>query len=148
MNEEISNYIKDILNIQTGNKREFLIGENKMIMEFNLSYQYSIIIGNYIDFNFVPSILLDFNENKYINYYFQCFIKSGHKETMKHINVNDYPIFKIYYNSFKEIGYAFNLDKLENNEDNIKVPNPSPPIKNNILSNNNLFKFYLIILIK
>ena len=137
LNEEIFNYIKDIINIQNRKKRDFLIGDNKIIMEFNLSNQCSIIIDSYIDFNFTPSILLDFNENKYIDYYFQCFIKSGHKETMKHINVNDYPIFKIYYNSFKEIGYAFNLDKLENNEDNIKVPNPSPPIKNNILSNIN-----------
>ena len=64
MNEEIFNYIKDILNIKNGNKREFLIGDNKIIMDLNLTYQYSLIIGNYVDFSFVPSILIDFNEIK------------------------------------------------------------------------------------
>ena len=44
--EEIFNYIKDMINIQNLDKREFLIGDNKIIIEYNLSYQHSIIINN------------------------------------------------------------------------------------------------------
>ena len=80
MNEEIFNYIKDILNIQNGNKRVFLIGDNKIIMELNLTYQYSLIIGNYVDFSFVPSILIDFNVIDYYNSYFKKFIEKGYKD--------------------------------------------------------------------
>ena len=78
-------------------------------MEYNMPYQHSIIIGNYNDFNFFPSILLDFKENKYFEMYFQSFIIDGYDETMKAINTKNYLMFKIYDNS-KEIAYAYNLD--------------------------------------
>ena len=48
------------------------------MMEYNMPYQHSIIIGNYNDFNFFPSILLDFKENKYFEMYFQNFIIDGY----------------------------------------------------------------------
>ena len=47
-------------------------------MVYNMPYQHSIIIGNYNDFNFFPSILLDFKENKYFEMYFQSFIIDGY----------------------------------------------------------------------
>ena len=61
-----------------------------------MPYQHSIIIGNYNDFNFFPSILLDFKENKYFEMYFQSFIIDGYDETMKAINTKNYLMFKIY----------------------------------------------------
>ena len=106
-----------------------------------MPYQHSIIIGNYNDFNFFPSILLDFKENKYFEMYFQSFIIDGYNETMKAINTKNYLMFKIYDNS-KEIAYAYNLDMIENKGENIQAQNSSSQIQNN----NNLFKFYQIIL--
>ena len=80
-------------------------------MEYNMPYQHSIIIGNYNDFNFFPSILLDFKENKYFEMYFQSFIIDGYDETMKAINTKNYLMFKIYDNS-KEIAYAYFQKKM------------------------------------
>ena len=87
------------------------------MMEYNMPYQHSIIIGNYNDFNFFPSILLDFKENKYFEMYFQSFIIDGYDETMK-------LMLKIYDNS-KEIAYAYNLDMIENKGENIQAQNSS-----------------------
>ena len=61
-----------------------------------MPYQHSIIIGNYNDFNFFPSILLDFKENKYFEMYFQNFIIDGYKKTLEIINTNKSGDFKIY----------------------------------------------------
>ena len=119
------------------------------MMEYNMPYQHSIIIGNYNDFNFFPSILLDFKENKYFEMYFQSFIIDGYDETMKSINTKNYLMLKIYDNS-KEIAYAYNLDMIENKGENIQAQNSSSQIQNNNSSNNqtinNLFIFYQIIL--
>ena len=135
INEEIFNYIKDMINIQNLDKRDFLIGDNKIIMEYNMQYQHSIIIGYYTDFNFVPSILLDFKGKKYFETYFQSFINDGYDETMKGINTNQSGGFKI-SDGLKEMVSVYNLDIEENKEGNIQIQNLSSKPQNNNNSKN------------
>ena len=113
-----------MINIQNLDKREFLIGDNKIIMEYNMPYQHSIIIGNYTDFNFIPSILLDFKGKKFFQTYFQSFINNGYYKTMKGINTNQSIRFKI-SDGLKEIVFAYNLDMIENKGENIQAQNSS-----------------------
>ena len=137
INVEIYNYVKSIINIQNENKKDFLIGDNKIIMKNNESYQCSLIIGDYIDLSFAPSILIDFEMQKYYDEYFKKFIEKGYNETMKNIDTNQ-KIFKIYDNFSTEIiAYSYNLKKLNDIEYIKTIPNSSSFINNNNLANIN-----------
>lgn len=49
INDEIISLIKKIFEIECEEKREFLVGDKKIIMTFILLNQISLITGNYID---------------------------------------------------------------------------------------------------
>ena len=146
INDEIYNLVKDLFSIICEQEKEFLIGDNKIIMNFNLPEQISIIIGNYIDLYFVPEILFDLEEKKYIDYYFKLFISKGYSETMKNINKNDKLINTLYNERSEKIGYAFDLKSLDSSEITIESQTNSSSLKNNSSFNNNLFEIILILL--
>ena len=71
INNEIFNLIKElfILDCQE-EERIFMIGDNKIIMDFKLVNQLSLIVGNYIDNNFKPDILFVFEKEEYLDNFF------------------------------------------------------------------------------
>ena len=113
INEEIFNLINELFSMEYEEKREFLVGDSQIIMEFKLPHQNSFIIGNYIDYQFVPYILIEFNLQKYFDYYFNNFISKGFKEATKNINMNEEIFSKLNIDENTRIGYAYNLELLE-----------------------------------
>ena len=58
--------IKEILDLEYQEEKEFLIGDNKILMNLNLESQISLIVGNYIDNYFETDILFVFDDKNYL----------------------------------------------------------------------------------
>ena len=109
INKEIFKLIKEIFQIECQEEeREFLIGDNKIIMDFNLQNQISLIVGNYIDNYFQTDILFVFDDKEYLNNFYENFKIKGYAKTMSNIEMN-----KILYDEqSKKIGYIYNIEFL------------------------------------
>ena len=111
INKEILKLIKEIFEFEyQEEERIFFIGDNKIIMDFNLENQISLIVGNYINNNFVPDILFVFDNKEYLNNFCKNFKSKGYIKAMKNINMNNY----LYDEKSKKIGYIYNIEFLNN----------------------------------
>ena len=130
---KIYNLIKDIFKIDYEERKDFLFGDNKIIMSFYITNQNSLFIGNYNDFQFIPDIMFDLNSKKYLDYYIQNFISKGYYAIMKNINIQD-SLFVLEIEPTKHIGYAYKTNLLYDEQ------------KNNHSKNNSSFSLIILLL--
>ena len=140
INDDIYILAKDIFKLNLEENKEFLIGDNKIIMSFCKTSQYSLIIGNYFKLNFIPDIILDLNSNKYLNNYIEKFKTAGYFEIMKNIDLSNDAIFLFQEDNFEnKIGYAYQMKSLEDNNKNNSNKNNSSPYNTEKNKNNLTF---------
>ena len=125
--DDIYNIIKHLIKLDNEEKIEFLIGDEKIIMNFTFSSQKSLIIGNYIDFSFNTDIILDLMLDKYIKYFIENFLKKGYSKTMIDINTEENEIVLLSIDQNTRMGYAYNLHMLEGVQKNNIQKNNLPP---------------------
>jgi len=112
INSDIARIMLKLFEVEYSDKRNFLFGDDKIIMDLNTMPQSSIIIGNY-NFNyFEADILLYFKYKKYISYYYEKFKTEGYLNAAKNFDFGR----KIEIDLKKDshiIGKAFKISELE-----------------------------------
>ena len=136
INEKIFRLIKEIFKLESQEeKREFLIGDDKIIMDFNLKLktQISLIVGDYKNNNLEPDILFVFDNKEYLNNFYERFKLKGYIKTIENLKMND-----ILYDeqSKKRIGYIYDINYLNDLQITDTQQNLSS-LKTNPISNNN-----------
>ena len=139
INDKIKNIIQKIFYVEIFDKRIFLFGDEKIIMDLDYEKQYSLILGDYTNNYFDTKILLNFYTNENIKLFINFFKSNGYKDTMKkfenHNNENEV--------NFKEDNTTTHAKfyKIENFEKEVNKNgvNTNPDVTNgkNITSNVN-----------
>ena len=138
INEKIKNIIKRIFNIEIGEKKVFLFGDNKIIMSVDYQVQYSLMIGIYNNNDYYEKIYLyNFYTRQNLEYCLKSFTDVGYINTKKiliylqhqnEINLKD--------GQSNIIGQLYNI-KSENNQNLMESYNHTHGITNNSNNNNN-----------
>ena len=106
INEKITEIVEKLFNIEYKEKRIFLLGDKKIIMDFSLEYetskQFSIITGDYTKDYFETDFLLHFFNKQDIDNYFKIFTSKGY----------DYVINNLFHPQNKEIYMIDNTKSL------------------------------------
>ena len=122
INKKTKDLIQELFDISNDGKyNKFLFGDRKIIMEFNIKSQYSIIIGKYNDNYFVQDILLIFGSEEDMKYYFEKVHKDGYISIAKDLDLQKN---LLHYSNI--VGKAFYIKDLDNN--NIKDINDEEAI--------------------
>ena len=122
INKKTKDLIQELFDISNNGKyNKFLFGDRKIIMEFNIKSQYSIIIGKYNDNYFVQDILLIFGSEEDMKYYFEKVHKDGYISITKDLDLQKN---LLHYSNI--VGKAFYIKDLDNN--NIKDINDEEAI--------------------
>ena len=147
INDKIENLIQNLFNIENKEKMIFLFGDNKIIMNLDLTSQYSIILGDYIIDYFETSLLLQFNNKEYLDNYLKKFVAKGYDKTLENFTFELQNEIHIKDENSILIGKVYKINELENNittnQNNDTPGNAQNNINNsisNINSNNNSTK--------
>ena len=108
INVEIFNLMKDLFKFEYEEKRDFLIGDNKLIMCLDLPYQYSLIIYKFNDFSLNCDVLYELDNKNFFEQFYNIIITKGYEKIHKNINFGEKLFTPIHANS-KQIGNAYNL---------------------------------------
>ena len=136
INSDITRIMVKLFEVQYSDKRNFLFGDDKIIMDLNTMPQSSIIIGNYNNNYFEADVLLYFKHKKYISYYYEKFKTEGYLNTAKNFDFGR----KIEIDLKKDshiIGKAFKISQLEKCSINT-IENENKSINNSTNYTNNL----------
>ena len=136
INEKITEIIEKLFNIEYKEKRMFLLGDKKIIMDFSLEYetsnQFSIITGDYTKDYFETDFLLHFFNKNDIHNYFQIFTSKGYDYVINNlIHPQNKEIYMIDNTKSFSIGKAYKIFELWNKGNSI-INNQSTNIKMNI----------------
>ena len=115
INDKIENLIQNLFNIEYKEKRIFLFGDNKIIMNLDLTSQYSIILGDYIIDYFETSLLLQFNNKEYLDNYLKKFVTKGYDKTLENFTFELQNEIHIKDENSILIGKVYKINELENN---------------------------------
>ena len=125
INDKITYLIQKIFNVECHEKRIFLLGDNKIIMNFDYKGQYSIITGNYNNKYFEAEYLFRLYTVQNLDYCHKKFISVGYDKAM---SLFFYPkkggnIIFIKDESPTIIGELNKINDLENNIINVNRVN-------------------------
>ena len=114
INEKITEIIEKLFNIEYKEKRIFLLGDKKIIMDFSLEYetskQFSIITGDYTKDYFETDFLLHFFNKQDIDKYFKIFTSKGYDYVIKNlIHPQNKEIYMIDSTKTFPIGKAYKI---------------------------------------
>jgi len=124
INTNIKEIISELFNYKIEQKNQFLLGDRKIIMSSNKKGQNSILIGSLDNnYNFNAEILLDFNDENYINLFFEKFKKHGYLNVMNDFNFNNKNKVEIKGKNGNNKGYAYKIKLLGNSNDNQTINN-------------------------
>jgi len=119
INEKIQNMIRELFQVKFEDKKKFLFGDKKIIMDFNIMPQSSIIIGNFNKNYFESNILLTFTSKFESEKFFKKFYSEKYESIeAKYLNFGNNKEIILKTNS-NIIGRAFKIYELENDISNI-----------------------------
>ena len=153
INEKIKNIIQRIFNIEIGEKKVFLFGDDRIIMSVEYQEQNSLMIGNYNkNYYFEKDLLLNFYTKLNLENCIKSFTDNGYNKTMNTLlnpQVNNKDIY-LKDDSSNTIGQLYKINEENNiasqaeynnsNNNNNTNPNnqtnPNQKINNKIELNN------------
>ena len=145
IDDKIAGLIKRLFSVGDQQKKNFLFGDNKIIMDLDIISQDSMIIGNFDNDYFWTYLLLHFYKKEYIRNYFKLFISNGYKNVMDNLIFNQKNEIFLKDNHSNVIGKYYKIFELEKNNNistNIQqneqnnIYTPKGNIDNNIDNNN------------
>ena len=117
INEKIKNIIQRIFNIEIGEKKVFLFGDDRIIMSVEYQEQNSLMIGNYNkNYYFEKDLLLNFYTKLNLENCIKTFTDNGYNKTMNTLlnpQVNNKDIY-LKDDSSNTIGQLYKINE-ENN---------------------------------
>ena len=137
INEKIKNIIKRIFNIEIGEKKVFLFGDNKIIMSVDYQEQYSLMIGIYNKNDYYEkNYLYNLYTKQNLEYCLKSFTDIGYAETKKILIHPQQNEINLKDDKSSIIGQLYNI-KSENNQNLMVSYNQTQEITNNSNNNNN-----------
>ena len=115
IDDKIEKIIQKLFKLEYNEKRIFLFGDNKIIMDLELTSQYSIIIGHYNNNYFETDLLLQFSKKEEINTCFQKFTSEGYYKSYENLTFKQNNEIIIKKDDSNIIGKVYKISELEKN---------------------------------
>ena len=137
INKKIKNIIQRIFNIEIGEQKVFLFGDNKIIMSVDYQEQYSLMIGIYNKNDYYEkNYLYNLHTKQNLEYCLKSFTDIGYAETKKILIHPQQNEINLKDDKSSIIGQLYNI-KSENNQNLMVSYNQTQEITNNSNNNNN-----------
>ena len=137
INKKIKNIIQRIFNIEIGEQKVFLFGDNKIIMSVDYQEQYSLMIGIYNKNDYYEkNYLYNLYTKQNLEYCLKSFTDIGYAETKKILIHPQQNEINLKDDKSSIIGQLYNI-KSENNQNLMVSYNQTQEITNNSNNNNN-----------